>query len=52
MYGHLFKSEEPPDAEWEEDLNPNSEVVHSSALVDPSVWNWNPKHEYHLQVWK
>eukprot|EP00956_Cyclotella_meneghiniana_P045218 scaffold359464_cov93-Cyclotella_meneghiniana.AAC.1 len=36
VYNHLFTEPEPSDR-WEEELNPNSEVVHSNAIIDPSV---------------
>ena len=36
VYNHLFTEPEPSDL-WEEELNPNSEVVHANAMVDPSV---------------
>lgn len=37
LYSHLFTVEEPSDATWEQELNPESEVVMSSALADPSL---------------
>lgn len=39
MYSHLFLLEEPNDATWEQELNPQSEVVMASAKVDPSIWS-------------
>jgi hypothetical protein len=36
VYGHLFTVPEPSDL-WEEELNPQSEVVYPNAIVDPSV---------------
>lgn len=36
VYNHLFAVTEPSDR-WEEELNPNSEVVYPKAFVDPSV---------------
>eukprot|EP00568_Trieres_chinensis_P000377 CAMPEP_0183309426 /NCGR_PEP_ID=MMETSP0160_2-20130417/25335_1 /TAXON_ID=2839 ORGANISM="Odontella Sinensis, Strain Grunow 1884" /NCGR_SAMPLE_ID=MMETSP0160_2 /ASSEMBLY_ACC=CAM_ASM_000250 /LENGTH=701 /DNA_ID=CAMNT_0025473453 /DNA_START=201 /DNA_END=2306 /DNA_ORIENTATION=+ len=36
VYGHLFTVPEPTDR-WEEELNPESEVVYPNAVVDPSV---------------
>lgn len=48
-YGHLFKSEEPPDADWEADLNPNSKTVYAEAMVDPSIFCHGPKPEGHFQ---
>ncbi len=50
LYDHLFVSEEPPDAEWEQALNPNSLVVKSNALVDPSLFKWGATPESHFQV--
>ena len=36
VYNHLFTEPEPSDL-WEEELNPNSEIVHPNAIIDPSV---------------
>ena len=36
VYGHLFTQPEPSDR-WEEELNSESEVIHSNAIIDPSV---------------
>jgi glutaminyl-tRNA synthetase len=36
IYNHLFAEPEPSDR-WEEELNPESEIVHPHAIVDPSV---------------
>lgn len=36
VYNNLFSVPEPTDR-WEEELNPQSEVVHAEAIVDPSV---------------
>jgi len=36
VYNHLFVVPEPSDR-WEEELNPNSEIIYSNAIVDPSV---------------
>eukprot|EP00551_Chaetoceros_affinis_P011103 CAMPEP_0203666094 /NCGR_PEP_ID=MMETSP0090-20130426/3197_1 /ASSEMBLY_ACC=CAM_ASM_001088 /TAXON_ID=426623 /ORGANISM="Chaetoceros affinis, Strain CCMP159" /LENGTH=713 /DNA_ID=CAMNT_0050529879 /DNA_START=21 /DNA_END=2162 /DNA_ORIENTATION=+ len=36
VYNHLFAVTEPSDR-WEEELNPNSEIVYPKAMVDPSV---------------
>jgi len=36
VYNNLFLVPEPSDR-WEEELNPQSEVVHKQAIVDPSV---------------
>lgn len=56
LYNHLFTVPEPTDR-WEEELNPNSEVVYSKALVDPSIvdmvdakfvdkWQSNPSFQF------
>jgi glutaminyl-tRNA synthetase len=49
LYGHLFTTEEPSDANWEAELNPESEVVVKTALVDPSLLRWAPAAEKHFQ---
>lgn len=36
VYNHLFVVPEPSDR-WEEELNPESEVIYMNAMVDPSV---------------
>jgi glutaminyl-tRNA synthetase len=36
VYNHLFTVPEPSDL-WEEELNPDSEIVYSNGFVDPSV---------------
>ena len=36
VYNHLFTVPEPTD-QWEEEINPDSEVVYPNAIVDPSV---------------
>lgn len=36
VYDHLFVVPEPTDM-WEDELNPESEVVYPNALIDPSV---------------
>jgi len=36
IYNHLFTEPEPSDR-WDEELNPESEIVHPNAIVDPSV---------------
>ena len=36
VYGNLFSVPEPSDL-WEDELNPNSEIVYPKALIDPSV---------------
>merc|ERR1712157_412252 len=54
LYDHLFTVPEPTDR-WEEELNPNSEILHTNALVDPSVlafslhsskWESNPSFQF------
>ena len=50
VYSHLFTVEEPSDAGWEAELNPESETVCLTARVDPSLMNWNPKVESSFQV--
>jgi glutaminyl-tRNA synthetase len=37
LYSHLFTVEEPSDVTWEQELNPESEVVMNQALADPSL---------------
>lgn len=49
LYDHLFMMEDPPDAEWEKALNPNSLIVKSNALVDPSIFKWGTQPETHFQ---
>lgn len=49
LYDHLFMMEDPPDAEWEKALNPNSLIVKSNALVDPSIFKWGTNPETHFQ---
>ena len=39
IYGHLFTTEEPEDAVWEQELNPDSEVV-----LDAKVTDWAHPH--------
>mmetsp|Transcript_26492 Transcript_26492/g.39368 ORF Transcript_26492/g.39368 Transcript_26492/m.39368 type:complete len:552 (+) Transcript_26492:563-2218(+) len=36
VYGHIFTVKEPTDR-WEEEISPDSELIHAKALVDPSV---------------
>ncbi|KAL7465538.1 hypothetical protein ACHAXS_005859 [Conticribra weissflogii] len=36
VYNHLFTVPEPSDL-WEDELNPESEVVYPNAIIDPSV---------------
>ena len=50
VYSHLFTVEEPSDAGWEAELNPESETVCLTARVDPSIMNWDPKVESSFQV--
>ena len=50
LYSHLFLVEEVNDDSWEQELNPQSEVVISSAFVDPSIFKWNPLPETHVQA--
>jgi glutaminyl-tRNA synthetase len=49
IYNPLFTVEEPTDEGWEAELNPESEVVMSGALADPSIRNWKPVPEKHFQ---
>ncbi|CAM9115400.1 unnamed protein product [Ectocarpus fasciculatus] len=49
LYGNLFKVDEPSDDKWEDDLNPDSRVIHANAKIDPSVYNWKPVPESHFQ---
>jgi hypothetical protein len=48
-YSHLFKTEEPSDAQWEAELNPLSRTIMPLALVDPSIFSHNPGPEMHVQ---
>jgi hypothetical protein len=48
-YSHLFKTEEPSDAQWEAELNPLSRVIKPNALVDPSIFAHAPHAELHVQ---
>jgi len=36
IYNHLFTVPEPSDL-WEEEINPDSEIIYENAFVDPSV---------------
>ena len=36
VYNHLFTVPEPTDL-WEEEINPDSEIIYANAFVDPSV---------------
>ena len=36
LYNHLFVVPEPSSL-WEDELNPNSEIVYPAALIDPSI---------------
>jgi len=49
IYNPLFTVEEPTDLGWEAELNAESEIVNTQALVDPSLLTWNPKAEDHFQ---
>ena len=49
VYNSLFVTEEPSDEKWEEELNPDSEVIYTDSLVDASIFKWNPKPETHFQ---
>lgn len=49
VYNSLFTTEEPSDEKWEEELNPESEVVHLNAKIDASVFKWSPVPEKHFQ---
>ncbi|KAL3785814.1 hypothetical protein ACHAWO_007991 [Cyclotella atomus] len=49
LYNHLFTEPEPSDL-WEEELNPNSEVIHPNAMIDPSVLNLVDKKD--VNKWK
>ena len=50
MYNHLFTVEEPTDDGWESELNPTSEVIYPSALIDPSILKYYHIPEQHLQL--
>lgn len=50
LYNHLFTVEEPTDAEWEAQLNPESLIVCPNAKVDPSIMDWKPVAESHFQL--
>ena len=39
VYNNLFSVPEPSDL-WEEELNPQSEVVYKNAMIDPSIKQW------------
>jgi glutaminyl-tRNA synthetase len=39
VYNNLFSVPEPSDL-WEEELNPQSEIVYANALIDPSIKEW------------
>jgi len=36
VYGHLFTVPEPTDL-WEEEINPESEIIYQNGFIDPSV---------------
>ena len=48
-YNYLFTTEEPADETWEKELNPNSEVVYTSALLNSSILEWKLQKEMHFQ---
>jgi glutaminyl-tRNA synthetase len=39
VYNNLFTVPEPSDL-WEEELNPQSEVVYTTAMIDPSIYDF------------
>lgn len=49
IYNHLFAEPEPSDR-WEEELNPESEIVHPNAMIDPSVMSLVDKKN--VDTWK
>ena len=49
VYNHLFLVTEPSDR-WEEELNPENEIVYSNAIVDPSVSEYVDAK--HVDKWK
>ena len=49
VYDHLFTEPEPSDR-WEEELTPESEIVHPNAMVDPSVLSLVDKKD--VNKWK
>jgi glutaminyl-tRNA synthetase len=49
VYNHLFVTEEPSDEKWEEELNPESEIVMPKALVDASLLAHVGEKEKHVQ---
>lgn len=51
VYGNLFTVEEPSDDHWEDELNPESEIVMADALVDASILSHLPalQKEGHVQ---
>jgi glutaminyl-tRNA synthetase len=49
MYNNLFLVEEPTDENWEEMLNPSSEVIEAKAMVDSSIFLWHPVSECAVQ---
>jgi glutaminyl-tRNA synthetase len=51
VYNHLFTVPEPTDT-WEDEINPESEVVYPSAFVDPSVRELAGVDESHVDAWK
>lgn len=49
IYNNLFTVEEVSDDDWENQLNPKSEIVKMNALIDESILTWSPKPEDHFQ---
>ena len=49
LYNLLFTVDEPSDVDWEQQLNPQSEIVKPRALVDASLLRLSPQPEMHLQ---
>jgi glutaminyl-tRNA synthetase len=49
LYNPLFMREEPNDETWEEELNPESEVVLKNALVDSSFLHYLGEPDKHVQ---
>ena len=39
VYNNLFAVPEPSDL-WEEELNPQSEIVYTNVMIDPSIKEW------------
>eukprot|EP00595_Chromulina_sp_UTEXLB2642_P003520 CAMPEP_0196765336 /NCGR_PEP_ID=MMETSP1095-20130614/8007_1 /TAXON_ID=96789 ORGANISM="Chromulina nebulosa, Strain UTEXLB2642" /NCGR_SAMPLE_ID=MMETSP1095 /ASSEMBLY_ACC=CAM_ASM_000446 /LENGTH=594 /DNA_ID=CAMNT_0042123213 /DNA_START=200 /DNA_END=1980 /DNA_ORIENTATION=+ len=50
LYNYLFLVEEPTDDDWEKQLNPDSEIVITNALIDPSFNSYYlPTNQTHYQ---